>query len=356
MNPRKIAIVAEWLTSRGGAEKVIESLLEIFPDADLYTSVFNKKTFPELAGRNPRTSYLQKIPVFSSRHQLIAPLLPMAMRRMKLEGYDLVISSSSSVGKFVKKSKTATHICYCHTPMRYAWEPETDPRIIKLPLGKFFVRILKKWDLESNKSVDYFIANSANTKERIKKYYNRESVVINPPVDVDKLPEEKKSDFYFCISRLVTYKRIDLAVRAAVKLKRKLIVAGDGPELLNLKNLAENNSDITILGRISDKEKETLYKKARAVIFPADEDFGIVPVEANSYGTPVIGYNHGGTTETIKDGVNGVLFEKQSVDSLCQAIEKFEKMEFDCKIINESAKKFSKENFEKNIKNFIKSI
>jgi len=358
MKPRKIAIVAEWLTSRGGAEGVVDNLLQIFPDADLYTSVFNEKTLPEYAKLKPKTSFLQKIPWLNRKHQLVAPLLPFAMRRMKLSGYDLIISSSSSVGKFIQKDIGTIHVCYCHTPMRYAWETKTDPRIIKLPFGKFFVRLLKKWDIESNKGVDFFISNSQYTASRIKKFYNRDATAIYPPVVINEnYPSVKENnDFYFAISRLVSYKRIDLAIDACIKLNRNLIVAGDGAELENLKKLAQGHNNIKILGKVSNKQKDNLYKAARAVIFPADEDFGIVPIEANSFGTPVVAFNRGGCRETIQDGINGVLFERQTTQSICEAIEKLEKIKFNSVEIIKSAKKFSAENFQNNIKVFIESI
>ncbi len=358
MQPKKVAIVAEWLTSRGGAEKVVDNLLKIFPKADLYTSVYNPKIFPEYKNRLTGTTWLQKIPLLNKKHQFLAPLLPIAMRNFDISGYDLIISSSSSVGKFIKKSPECVHVCYCHTPMRYAWEPKTDGRIIKLPGGGFFVKMLKKWDLESNHFIDFFISNSNYTAERIKKFYNREATVIYPPVEIfsaDVL-SNKKEDFYFCISRLVTYKRIDLAVRSCIRLNKKLVIAGTGPELENLKRLANGHENISFLGAVSDGAKKTLYKNAKAVIFPADEDFGIVPIEANSFGTVAIALNKGGCKESLIEGMNAVLFESQTVDSMCKAIERFEKMQFDRRKIAASAQKFSTENFCENIKIFIDKI
>lgn len=358
MQPKKVAIVAEWLTSRGGAERVVDSLLKIFPEADLFTSVYNPKIFPEYENRPVRATWLQKIPLLNRKHQFLAPLLPIAMRNMNVTGYDLIISSSSSVGKFIKKSPECVHVCYCHTPMRYAWEPKTDNRIIKLPGGKLFVKMLKKWDLESNDSIDHFISNSKYTARRIKKFYNRDADVIYPPVEVsgEDIFTNKKDDFYFCISRLVTYKRIDLAVRSCIRLNKKLVIAGTGPELDNLKRLSNDHENISFVGAISDSAKKSLYKNAKAVIFPADEDFGIVPIEANSFGTVAIALNRGGCKESLIEGTNAVLFDDQTVDSVCQAIERFEKMQFDPKKIAASAQKFSAENFFKNVKNFIDKI
>jgi glycosyltransferase involved in cell wall biosynthesis len=358
MQPKRVAIVAEWLTSRGGAEKVVDNLLKIFPEADLYTSIYNPRVFPEYASRSVRTTWLQKIPFLNKKHQLLAPLLPIAMRGFEVAGYDLIISSSSSVGKFIKKSPGCVHVCYCHTPMRYAWEPKTDNRIIKLPLGKLFVKILKKWDLKSNDKIDYFISNSKYTAERIKKFYNRTAKVIYPPVDVSDtdISNEEKSNFYFCISRLVGYKRIDLAIKSCIRLNEKLVVAGKGPELENLKKIANKHENIKVLGAISDNEKKQLYRSAKAVIFPADEDFGIVPIEANSCGTVVIALNRGGCKESLIEGTNAVMFNDQTVDDICAAIKRLGKMHFDSKKIATSAQKFSAKNFSKNIKEFINSI
>jgi len=333
MQPKKVAVVAEWLTSRGGAETVVDNLLKIFPRADLYTSVYNQQVFPEYKNRNVKTTWLQKIPFLSKKHQLLAPLLPIAMRNFKVMGYDLIISSSSSVGKFIKKTPGCIHICYCHTPMRYAWEPKTDNRIIKLPLGNIFVKILKKWDLESNGEIDYFVSNSKYTAERIKKFYHKTATVIYPPVNINNANKNItnstiKSDFYFCISRLVTYKRIDLAIKACIRLNKRLIIAGDGPETENLKKLASGHENISFLGQILDDKKVQLYQKAKAVIFPGDEDFGIVPIEANSFGTVVIALNRGGCKESLINGLNSVMFDNQTVDGVCDGIKKFEKMRF----------------------------
>lgn len=355
MKPKKVAIVAEWLTWRGGGEVVLDALLEIFPQADLFTTVYNEKKLPEYKKYHPKTSFLQKIPIVKQKHQAIPPLLLSAISSLDLTGHDLIISSSSSIGKGIKKPKGAIHVCYCHTPMRYIWQTDIDRRLIDHKVGKHFINFLKKWDLRTNKGVDYFLTNSNYTKERIKKYYNRDATVIYPPVNFPPKPNEtKKEDFYLCLSRLIPYKRIDLAVEALSELGKKLIVAGDGPELAHLKEL--DGPMVNFVGRVEEEEKFRLLSRAKALIFPADEDFGIVPVEALSSGTPVIAYKKGGIMETIVDGKNGVLFEDQTISSLKQAIRRFETLQFNQRSVEQSASSFSKDEFTKKVKKFIEKI
>jgi len=355
MKPKKVAIVAEWLTSRGGAERVVKTLLEIFPKADLYTTVFNQNVFPELKNRHPKTSFLQKIPFCRKRHQSLPPLLLSAIKSLDLKNHDLIITSSSSIGKGIKKPKGAIHICYCHTPMRYVWQPEIDNRLIKFPFGKYFINYLKKWDLNTNSSVDFFLCNSKYTQERIKKFYQRDAEVIYPPVEIKKNPQRQiKKDYYLCISRLVPYKRIDLAIRAANRLKKKLIICGNGPERKKLQSIA--GKTIKFAGEVSESQKNKYLSEARALIFPTEEDFGIVPIEAMSFGTPVIAYNKGGAQESVINYKTGILFKKQSVSALTEAIKEFEKLTFDPKAIRRHSLKFSKDIFIKKIKKFIEKI
>ena len=355
MKKAKIAIVAEWLTSKGGGEKVVDELISIFPEAQIFTTVFNPKIFPELIIKKPITSFLQNIPALNKRHQLLGPLMPKAIESLNLSGYDIIISSSSAFGKGIIKPKGAVHICYCHTPMRYAWQPDVDRRLSRLPFSSPIIGGLRKWDLKSNSSIDYFVTNSHYTAQRIKKYYNREAIVIYPPVTVTKQANKpEKGDYYFAISRFVGYKRFDLAIRACEDLGRKLIVAGEGPEEKSWQLLAKDNT--TFVGRVDDTEKDALIAGAKALIFPAEEDFGIVPIEAMALATPVIGYKKGGTTETVIDGQTGVLFEKQSVDSLKESILKFEKMTFSKDALIQRANQFSKEKFDEKIKKLVDNI
>lgn len=354
MKNKKIAVVAEWLTWRGGGETVLDAILEAFPEAKLYTTVYNREKLPEYKKFNPQTTFLQKIPFVNKKHQLIPPLLLKAIESIDLKDCDIVISLSSAIGKGIKKPRGALHVCYCHTPMRYVWQSEIDGRLIKLPLGKYFLNYLKKWDLKTNEGVDYFIANSRNTASRIKKFYNRESTIIYPPVKTIDPINAKKEDFYLCLSRLIPYKRFDLAIKAFNKLDLKLVIAGDGPELKRLKKLASKNIEFT--GKVSNEKKYQLLCRAKGLVFPAEEDFGIVPIEAMSQGTPVIAFNKGGATETVIDGKTGVLFEEQSVDSICKAVKRFEKMSFKTSDLLEQSRKYSWARFQKEIKEFIKNM
>jgi len=355
MKPKKIAIVAEWLTSRGGAEQVLDALLKTYPQAQLFTTVYNADKLPEYKKRNPITSSLQNISIARRRHQSLPPLLLKAIASLDLTGYDLIISSSSAIGKGIRKPKDSVHVCYCHTPMRYVWQSEIDRRLVRIPFGKYFLNYLKKWDLKTNEGVDYFLTNSSNMKDLIKKCYKRDATVIYPPVDITPLDKKYiRESFYLFLARLVPYKKADLAIMACNELGRKLVVAGSGPEIEKLKSLA--GKTISFTGRVDNAEKLKLYSRAKALIFPAEEDFGIVPVEAMAQGTPVVAYGHGGATETVSDCTNGVLFDKQDVNSLKSAIVKFENMQFDENKIKKSVEKFSKERFEIEIKDFINKI
>jgi len=355
MKPKKVAIVAEWLTWRGGGESVVDALLEAFPKADFYTTVYNEKKLPEYKIRNPKTSFLQKIPLIRDKHQSVPPLLLSAIKSLNLEGHDLIISSSSAIGKGITKPKGSTHVCYCHAPMRYVWQPDIDNRLVSKPFGKLFLNYLKQWDLKANKSVDYFLTNSRTIQKRIKKVYGRNSTVIYPPVDLSKnIKNIKKKNYFLTLGRLIPYKRNDLAITACNKTKQNLYVAGDGPEAENLKKIASNY--IRFLGRVTSGEKQKILSEAKALLFPAEEDFGIVPVEALSSGTPVIAFGSGGATEYIQDGKNGILFDKQNTESLIGAMKKFEKAKFDKEYIIKSANKFSKERFICEINEFIERI
>ncbi len=357
MKIKRVAIVAEWLTSRGGAENVIFELAKLFPKADIITTVFNSQLFPEFKDRKVITSFLQKIPIINKKHQLAFLLLPKAIESLDVSSYDLIISSSSAFGKGIRKDKKSFHICYCHTPMRWVWEPERDRRLARIPLNSFIKKWLKRWDLESNKGVDLFLANSINTSQKIKKFYKREAQILYPPVDIDRFAKAenyKKKDYFFTISRFTSYKRIDLAIRACEKANKKLLIAGSGPEEKKLKRIA--GKKVVFLGQIDTAQKIQHYKEAKATIFCANEDFGIVLVESLASGTPVIAYGKGGALEIVEENKTGIFFEKQTVDSLADSIAKLEKMSFDPKYIKQSVKKFDKIYFKKNIDSIIDNI
>lgn len=349
----KVAIVHDWLVSLGGAERVVESFLKLFPQADLYTSVYDPKKVKLFKNRQVRTTFLQHWPLAKSKHQLFAPIRPLAFESIDLKGYDLVISSSSAEAKGVITGTDTLHISNIYTPVRYYWsgykEYYANPGFGFLnPIVRYFMpkmtKKLKIWDYAAAQRPDSLIAISKTVSERINKYYNRPSTVIYPPVDVQRFANSStKSDYYLVVSRLVPYKRVDLAVEACTSLNRKLVVAGRGPELKNLKKLA--GSSVEFVENPTDEDITKLYSKARGFIFSAEEDFGITPVEAMAAGTPVICYGKGGATETVVNGKTGVFHDKQSVESLSQAINKFESIKFDKEHIKQRASDFSEDKF-----------
>jgi glycosyltransferase involved in cell wall biosynthesis len=351
----KVAIVHDWLVSLGGAERVVESLLKLFPQADVYTSVYDPKKLSILGGKKVHTTFLQRWPLAKSKHQLFASLRPLAFESLDLKGYDLVISSSSAESKGVITATETLHISYIHTPIRYYWSGYNDyynnpgfgalNPIVRL-LMPSMVKKLKRWDYSASQRPDFIIANSNEVKKRIKKYYNRNSEVINPPVDVERFQLKKSKDneeYYLVVSRLVPYKRVDLAINACNNLNKKLIVAGRGPELKNLKKLARNT--VEFVENPTDKQITELYSKAKGFIFSAEEDFGITPVEAMACGVPVICYGKGGATETVIDGKTGIYHSQQTVKSLQDALDRFESTDFDKNIIRKRAEEFSEQRF-----------
>ena len=356
---KKIAIVHDWLTNMGGAEQVVYNFHEIYKDAPIYTTFYTPDNLDDkLKGLDVRTSFLQgKKPVYN--HKKYFPLMPLAFSRFNMKDYDIILSSSSSCAKGIKKRKDAIHVCYIHTPMRYAYEFKHEYTDGMNPIKKFLVNILlffiRIWDQKNTKRVDYFIANSTEVKNRVNKTYNRDAVVINPPVRTDEFNiSDVDGDYYFVISRLVGYKRFDLAVQACSELGKKLVVIGDGPEREKLEAMA--GPTVTFLGRQDDATVNKYMRECKALLFPGLEDFGIVPVEAQACGRPVICYGKGGVLDTVVDGKTGLYFNEQTVESLKETILKFEQMTFDKKEIRENALKFSEENFRKNIKEFVEKV
>jgi glycosyltransferase involved in cell wall biosynthesis len=349
----KVAIVHDWLVSLGGAERVVESLLKLFPQADLYTSVYDPKKVNLFKNRKVHTTFLQHWPLAKSKHQLFASIRPLAFESLDLKGYDLVISSSSAESKGVITGTETLHISNIYTPVRYYWsgykEYYSNPGFGVLnPLVRYFmpkmVKKLKKWDFAAAQRPDLLVAISQTVSDRINKYYNRPSKVIYPPVNVERFKNDSpKSDYYLVVSRLVPYKRVDLAVEACTRLNKRLIIAGRGPELKNLRKLA--GSSVEFVENPSDARITQLYSEAKGFIFSSEEDFGITPVEAMAAGIPVICFGKGGATETVIDGKTGIFHARQSVESLIQAIEKFESTKFDKKTIMKRAEDFSEDKF-----------
>ena len=355
----KIAIVHDWLVVNGGAEKVLKYMNEIF-DADIFSIVdfLSEKDRREiLKGKFTKTSFIQNLPFARRYFRNYLFFFPKAIESFNLNNYDLIISSSWAFAKGVKKNKDQIHISYCYTPIRYVWDLEEEYLSNLIFFKRFFAKkvfnYIKKWDLESSKRVDYFIADSKFVKERIKRIYNRDANVIYPPIDLDKfLLCEKKEDFYLTVSRLVSYKKVDLIVKAFNEMPdKKLIVIGSGENLNYLRKIA--NKNVRILGYQSDEVVIRYMQKAKGFVYAALEDYGIVPREALSCGTPVIAFNKGGVVESIVEGVNGVLFKNQSVKDIKNAIKEFEKMNFDYKKVRKSVENLSIENFKKSLLNFI---
>lgn len=360
----RVALVQDWLTEIGGAEKVFAAFGEIYSDADIYTLTSHDRVINDLNidKAKLKESFIAKLPFGRSKYRYYLPLFPKAIESFDFSSYDLIISSSSSVAKGIITNSRQLHICYCHSPVRYAWDLYhqyiNEAGLNGFGMKQWYVRhVLHKlriWDVICANRVDFFIANSNYIKSRIQKVYRRDAEVIYPPVDLEKFQlNQNKDEFYFTASRLVPYKKIDLIVESFSKMpNKKLIVAGIGPDFKKIKALAGIN--IELKGFVSDEEMRHLMQRAKAFVFAADEDFGIIPLEAQACGTPVIALNRGGTKETVVDGISGIHFNEQSIESLSEAIDKFEKTgAFDANRIRENAERFSKQRFYVEVKSFI---
>jgi glycosyltransferase involved in cell wall biosynthesis len=314
-----------------GGEKVIEALCELFPQADIYTHVYDPDGISEvIRAHKVHTTFIAKLPAAKRLYKKYLPLMPMALEELDLRAYDLVISSEAGPAKGVITRPGSLHICYCHSPMRYIWDQYHIYRQNTGLITRLFMSTispaLRVWDVSTAARVDHFVANSQFVAKRIRKFYRRDATVIHPPVSVEAFfPANRPGDYYLCAGQLVRYKRIDLAVAAFSQLGKRLIVAGTGEEASALAKLATEN--IRFVGRPTDEELRSLIANCRALVFPGEEDFGIVPVEAMACGRPVIAYASGGVLETVIDGKTGVLFPEQSVASLKAAIARFEEGE-----------------------------
>ena len=357
----KIAIVHDYLNQYGGAEKTIEALSELFPDAPIFTSIFDKDKLPPIFKQmNIKTSFMQKFPFLDKHFKKYLLFYPKAIESFDLSGYDLVLSSSSAFAKGAIKDSNACHICYCYTPMRFVWD--YDSYVGKEDFGKLTRKILplaikklKKWDMATIDRVDYYAAISNYIKDRIRSCYNREAEVIYPPVNVKNFSISNKTEDYFLIvSRLNAYKNIDLVIDAFNDLGLNLKIVGAGPHRKTLENMVKNKN-IEFLGRLDDKDLKEIYSKCRAYIFPGREDFGITPVEAQASGRPVIAYADGGALETILDGITGLFFKENSKGAFIETVKRFLKVEdsFDRNKIRENALRFDRDIFKKKIVDFI---
>lgn len=363
----KVAIIHDWLTNMGGAENVVLTLHKAFPKAPIYTSTYAPERMPKFKNLDVRTTYLQRLPKFLNRlHKFFPTLRSHAFKSLDLSEYDIIISSSSAEAKQIRKTRSdQIHICYCHTPIRYYWshyeEYKKDPGFGKL---NWLIRLMmpimippqKRQDFQAAQNADLFIANSSEVQKRIKKYYNKQSIVIHPPVQVSRFePSRTRADYYVVIGRQVPYKKIDLAVKAATKLNIKLKVFGNGPEHNKIKNLAGSTIEFYTdrFGNASDHEVDKALNSAKGCIFTSDEDFGIVQVEALASGTPVIGYRKGGTLDIIQDNESGILFDHQTVDSVMDAIKKVEEKSFLPGNLRRKAKRFDESLFITKIKKVV---
>ncbi|MBN1688160.1 MAG: glycosyltransferase [Candidatus Omnitrophica bacterium] len=325
----KVALVHDWLIHMRGGEKVLEALAELYPEAVIHTLFYDKNKISEtLKKRKVKTSFLQYLPGIKKYYRWLLPVLPWVVRTLQIKPCDIVISSSHCVAKGVRIPKGARHYCYCHTPMRYAWGYEEDyfgkfPRWIR-PLIAWILSSLRKWDFQVNASVDRFIANSENVRRRIEVFYHREAEVIYPPVDLTGFyPDGEPKNYYLVVSAFVPYKKVDLVIDAFQGLDRELWIVGSGPleEVYRRKAKETGGSKVRFLGVVQAEELRKLYSEARAVIFPTDEDFGIVPLEAQACGTPVIAFKKGGALESV---MNGLFFEEQSPGAIREKILDFE--------------------------------
>lgn len=363
----KTAIVHDWLTGMRGGEKVLSAILELYPEADVFTLIHNPGSISEdIEKHKIFTSFIDHLPLKKKYYRHYLPLFPTAIELFDFKSYDLIISTSHCVAKGVRTPPNTLHISYIHSPMRYVWDMYEDyfgseklnlfTRMMIPPIANY----LRIWDVTSSNRVDHFIANSNHVTRRIYKYYRRQATVIHPPVEIFPIQAEKQSqDYYLIVSALVPYKRIDLAIRAFNKSDKQLIIIGDGPEKKSLKKQA--NENIKFFDWLPSEELNGYYAGCKALIFPGEEDFGIVPVEAQSFGKPVIAYRRGGVLETVighngnnKDQCTGIFFNKQTAHDLIQAIEKCEKIQWNHQYIKKHALKFSKANFKNSMEKFIK--
>lgn len=361
----KVAIVQEWLVTVGGSDKVVKAILDVFPDADIYTLVAKKEVCDELGipWEKVHTSFIQKMPLGTKKHRAYLPLFPFAIEQFDLRGYDVVISSSHCVAKGVLTKADQLHICYCHSPIRYCWDMYNEyleeshlDKGFKSWLVRLMLHPIRQFDAIAGSRVDYYISNSDYVGQRIRKTYRRKATTIHPNIDISnfELCNDKK-EYYLASSRLVAYKKIDTIIEAFNQMPdKKLVVIGGGPNLEAYRKLA--NANVTVMGYQPFDVLKDKMQHAKAFVFAADEDFGMIPIEAQSCGTPVIAYGHGGSLETVNGGKTGLFFDEQTPEAIVEAVNRFEAMgsqpfaPADCR---QWAEGFSEERFKREIKEFV---
>lgn len=349
----KVAIVHYWLVNMRGGEKVVEALCRMFPQADIFTHVYDpERVSPTIRAHKVTTSFIASLPGAKRHFRRYLPLMPMALEQLDLRGYDLILSSESGPAKGVIPPPDSAHLCYCHSPMRYLWNMFHEyrdgagsvTRLLMPPLAHY----LRNWDALSATRVDRYVANSRTVASRIARYYHRDSDVVFPPVDVDAFaPSTDIDDYYLMAGELVGYKRPDLAVRSFNRLGKKLVVVGGGEMLPAIRALA--GPTVTVLGPQPFDALRRHYARSRALVFPGEEDFGIVPVEAMASGRPVLAFRKGGATETVVDEVTGLFFDEQTVEALEAGVVEIERRRFDPQRIVEHARRFSPQHFERRL-------
>jgi glycosyltransferase involved in cell wall biosynthesis len=359
----KIAIVHDYLVQYGGAERVLEAICEIWPQAPIYTLLHDSDlVHNKFDDKVIRTSFLQKVPFAKKNHRIFPPLMMLGIEQFNLDYYDVVLSDSSSFAKNLITNSDTLHITYCHTPMRYGWDDcqyytqeFSFPGIVKKVVPPL-MNYIRLWDFFGSYGVDSFIANSNFVATRIKKYYHRDSYVINPPVNVDDFhicKKEELGDYFLMVGRMMKYKKMDLVIEAFNEMKLPLKIVGRGMEKEYLSEIA--GPTVEFMGRVSDEELRDIYAKAQAFIFPQEEDFGIVAIEALASGRPLIAFKGGDVVEHIQEGKTGVFFKQQTKKKVIAAVRKFQSIDFDGEFIRSTSLKFEKENFQKKIKDFIES-
>jgi len=361
MKRQKIAIISDQICGGiGGAESILFKAIDLYPDAPVYTTIYNPEIIPEkYKNTNFRTSFIQKLPIAKKYYKIYFPLMPLSLELLNLQEYDILFSSHHSVAKGIIPRPDAVHICYCHSPARYIWDLFwTYSKLNNFnPVKKFLVaaicQYLRIWDVVTANRVDLFLANSNYTAARIKKFWNKNSIVLFPPVDTEKFNHEGTEDYYLMAGRLVSYKGYDLAVDAFNESGKKLVIIGDGTEYKKLKKKANRN--VQILGNVSDEVLVKHMNNCKGFVFPGQEDFGIVMAEAQAAGKPVIAFNKGGACDIVINNETGILFEEQTVESLNEAINKAESRDWDHKKISENSKRFDKKTFSAKLKYIIEN-